>query len=73
MELLFLNIGGGEILVLLLVMFFVFGPKQAGAVARKAGKVLNDLKRVSQTVKDEIMKEEEPSQDKKETDRTTTI
>ena len=74
MILLFLNIGGGEILVLLLVMFLVFGPKQAGAVARKAGKMLNDLKKVSQTVKDEIMKEDEEiaSQDKKDIERPTT-
>jgi len=58
MSLLFLNISGGEIVVLLLVILIVFGPKQAFEMARKAGKILNDVKRVTQSVKNEIMKEE---------------
>jgi sec-independent protein translocase protein TatA len=79
MILLFLNIGGGELLVLVLVILLIFGPKQAIEVARKTGKVLNDVKRATQSVKDEIMKEEasiersEITQDKKETEQTTTI
>jgi sec-independent protein translocase protein TatA len=56
---LFFNIGGGELIVLLLVMLLVFGPKQAIDVARKTGKVVSDFKRVTQSVKDEIMKEDE--------------
>jgi sec-independent protein translocase protein TatA len=74
MILLFFNIGGGEIVVLLLVILIVFGPKQAVDMARKTGKALGDLKKATQSVKDEIMKEaEELEQDKKETKRTTTI
>jgi sec-independent protein translocase protein TatA len=73
MILLFFNIGGGEIVVLLLVILLVFGPKQAVDVARKTGKALSDLRRVTQSVKDEIMKEDDLEQDKKETERTTTI
>ena len=71
---LFFNIGGGEIVVLLLVMMLLFGPKQAVDVARKAGKVLGDVKKATQSIKDEIMKEEEEikSMDKKETQQTTT-
>jgi len=71
---LFFNIGGGEIIVLLLVMLLVFGPKQAIDVARKAGKVLGDVKKATQSIKDEIMKEDEEikSMDKKETQQTTT-
>jgi sec-independent protein translocase protein TatA len=77
MKLLFLNIGGGEIILILLVMLLVFGPKQAIDVARKTGKVLGDFKKATQSVKDEIMKENEEisklERDKKETEKTTTI
>jgi sec-independent protein translocase protein TatA len=74
MILLFLNIGGGELLLILLVALLVFGPKQAMDVARKTGKVLNDFKRETQSVKDEIMKEvEKEEDDKKEPEQTTTI
>jgi len=59
MTLLFLNFSGGEIVVLLLVILIVFGPKQAFEMARKAGKTLNDLKRITEKVKNEIMKEED--------------
>ena len=72
MKLLFLNIGGGELLLLLLVILFVFGPKQAIDVARKTGKIMNDFKRATQSVKDEIMKEASMEEDKKETGQTTT-
>jgi sec-independent protein translocase protein TatA len=81
MILLFLNIGGGELLILLLVVLLVFGPKQAMDVARKTGKVLNEFKKVTQSVKDEIMKEaneimkgeDKKEEDKKEIEQTTTI
>lgn len=63
MTLLFFNIGGGEIVVLLLVMLLVFGPKQAIDVARKTGKVINDFKKVTRSVTDEIMKEGEDKKD----------
>jgi len=67
MVLLFLNISGGNILVLLLVMLLVFGPKQSIEFARKVGKVLNEFKTAANSVKDEIMKEEKtPQHDKKE-------
>jgi sec-independent protein translocase protein TatA len=72
MKLLFLNFGGGEILVILLVVLLVFGPRQAVDMMRKTGKVFNDVKRITQSVKDEIMKEEKEIRDKKETEQTTT-
>ncbi|MCL2511131.1 MAG: twin-arginine translocase TatA/TatE family subunit [Bacteroidales bacterium] len=74
MILLFLNISGGEILVLLLVMLLVFGPKQSMEFIRKIGRVMNEFKKAANSVKDEIMKEEkEVKSDKKETEQTTTI
>jgi len=58
MQLLFLNISAGNLIVLLLVMFLVFGPKQSIEFVRKAGKVLGEFKKAANSVKDEIMKEE---------------
>ena len=69
MTLLFLNISGGELIVLLLVMMLVFGPKQSIEFVRKVGKVMNEFKKAAHSVKDEIMKEEpekELKHDKKE-------
>lgn len=57
MTLLFLDISGGEILVIVLVALIIFGPKQAGAMVRKAGKALSEVKRATSSIKDEIMKE----------------
>lgn len=45
--LLFLDISGGEFLVILLVAFFVFGPKKLPEIARKIGRTMNEIKSVS--------------------------
>lgn len=45
--LLFLDISGGEFLVILLVAFFVFGPKKLPEIARKLGRTMNEIKSVS--------------------------
>ena len=57
MTLLFFNFGTGEILLLLLVLFVVLGPKKLPEVARTLGKTINDMKRASSGFKDEINKE----------------
>ncbi|MBZ0241982.1 MAG: twin-arginine translocase TatA/TatE family subunit, partial [Bacteroidales bacterium] len=57
MILLFFNFGTGEILLLLLVLFVVLGPKKLPEVARTLGKTINDMKRASSGFKDEINKE----------------
>lgn len=59
MTLLFLDISGGEILVIALVALIIFGPKQAGAIARKIGKSVTELRKATTSIKDEIMKESE--------------
>lgn len=45
--LLFLDISGGEFLVILLVAFFVFGPRKLPEIARKLGRTMNEIKSVS--------------------------
>lgn len=52
--LLFLDISGGEILVILVVVFLIFGPSKLPEVSRKIGKAMNDLKRASSDIRREI-------------------
>ncbi|MCK9290278.1 MAG: Sec-independent protein translocase protein TatB [Bacteroidales bacterium] len=55
--LLFFNIGTGELVVILLVLFVVLGPKRLPEVARTLGKTINEMKRASAGFKNEIDKE----------------
>jgi sec-independent protein translocase protein TatB len=41
------NLGGGEILVILLLALIVLGPERLPTVARQIGKVMGDVRRVS--------------------------
>jgi len=55
--LLFFDFGSGEILLILLVVFLIFGPDKIPELARSIGKVINDVKRASEDIKTEINKE----------------
>lgn len=55
--LLFFDFGTGEIVLILLVLFVVLGPKQLPEVARSIGKTINEMKRASAGFKNEINKE----------------
>lgn len=55
--LLFFDIGTGELILILLVVFVVMGPKKLPEVARTMGKTINELKRASAGFKNEINKE----------------
>lgn len=55
--LLFLDISGGEFLVIMLVSFFVFGPKKLPEVARKIGRTMNEIKSVSNEITKEFREE----------------
>jgi sec-independent protein translocase protein TatB len=55
--LLFFDFGTGEIVLILLVLFVVLGPKQLPEVARSLGKTINEMKRASAGFKNEINKE----------------
>ncbi len=52
--LLFLDIGGGEILLILVVAFLIFGPNKLPEMSRKLGKTMNDFKRASNDIRREI-------------------
>ncbi len=55
--LLFFDIGTGELILILLVVFVVMGPKQLPEVARTIGKTINEMKRASAGFTNEINKE----------------
>ncbi len=57
MILLFFDFGTGEILIIMLVLFVVLGPKKLPEVARAVGKTINEMKRASAGFKNEINKE----------------
>ncbi|HRY33548.1 MAG TPA: twin-arginine translocase TatA/TatE family subunit [Bacteroidales bacterium] len=48
--LLFFDISGGELLVILVVAFLVFGPRRMPEIARHIGKGMNDLKKVTSDI-----------------------
>lgn len=57
MSLLFFDFGSGEILLIVLAAFLIFGPSKIPEIARNLGKFINDIKRASEDIKTEINKE----------------
>ncbi len=56
-QLLFFNISGGEIVIIIIAVFLVFGPKKLPEVARNVGKAINQLKNATEDIKKDIMEE----------------
>ncbi len=48
------NVGGGEILVILVVALLVLGPAQLPKAARQVGQVMTELKRISTGFQQEL-------------------
>lgn len=57
MTLLFFDFGSGEILLIILAVFLIFGPDKIPELARNLGKFVNDIKRASEDIKTEINRE----------------
>lgn len=55
--LLFLDVSGGELLVIMLVVFLVFGPEKMPEMARKAGRLMNQMKKATNDLTNEFKKE----------------
>lgn len=55
--LLFFNISGGEILLIVVAIYLVFGPKKIPEFARMLGKGINELRRATNDIKNEITRE----------------
>lgn len=54
MTLIFLDIGGGEILLVLVVIIVVYGPSKIPEIARKLGKGIAEVRKASSEIKKEI-------------------
>jgi TatA/E family protein of Tat protein translocase len=52
--LLFFDISSGELLIILLVVFLVFGPGKIPEIARSIGKVMNNMKKATNDITREI-------------------
>jgi sec-independent protein translocase protein TatB len=48
------NVGGGELIVILLVALIVLGPQRLPGAARQLGKTMGDLRRLSSGFQDEV-------------------
>lgn len=57
MTVLFFDFGTGEIFLIVLAIFLVFGPGKIPELARGLGKFINEIKRASEDVKEEINRE----------------
>jgi sec-independent protein translocase protein TatB len=57
LQILFFDFGSGEILLIVLAAFLIFGPSKIPEIARGLGKFINDIKRASEDIKTEINRE----------------
>ena len=55
--LLFLDMSGGEMLLIILVVFLVFGPQKMPEIARKLGRAMNQVKKASNDLTREFREE----------------
>jgi len=55
--LVFFNISGGEILLIIIVIYLVFGPKKIPEFARMIGKGINEMRRATNDIRNEINQE----------------
>lgn len=53
----FFNISGGEIFIIILVIYIVFGPGKIPEIARWLGKGINEVKRATSEIRDEFDRE----------------
>ncbi|KAF0197809.1 MAG: sec-independent protein translocase protein TatB [Bacteroidetes bacterium] len=56
-QLLFFDVSGGEFMVILIAIFFIFGPKKMPEIARKIGRTMNELKKASSDITREFKEE----------------
>jgi sec-independent protein translocase protein TatA len=55
----FFSISGGEIFIIILVVFLFFGPDKIPEIARWIGKGLGEVKKATSEIRDEITRETE--------------
>ena len=53
----FFNISGGEIFIIILVVFIIFGPDKIPEIARWIGKGMGEIKKATSEIREEIDRE----------------
>ena len=53
----FFNISGGEIFIILIVVFLIFGPDKIPEIARWLGKGVGEIRKATSEIQDEISRE----------------
>jgi sec-independent protein translocase protein TatA len=59
--LLFMDVGAGEMLLVLIAVLLLFGPKKIPELARKIGKGMYELNKAKQGIKEEFEREADSS------------
>lgn len=60
---LFLDISSGELIIIVLAILLIFGPRKIPEMARMFGKGMNEIKRVTGEIRNEIRQEGRRIQD----------
>ena len=55
------NFGGGEMVIVLLIVLLLFGPSQLPKMARGFGQAIREFKKAQREITDEIQRDEPPS------------
>jgi Tat protein translocase TatB subunit len=68
----FNNIGASELILIFIIALIVVGPRRLPEIAQGLGKIMNDLRRMSQEFTVDMMREMNALPNSKETEKTTT-
>lgn len=63
------NFGGGEMLIVLLIVLLLFGPSQLPKMARGFGQAIREFKKAQREITDEIQREEPPADSPRPNDK----
>lgn len=63
------NFGGGEMLIVLLIVLLLFGPSQLPKMARGFGQAIREFKKAQREITDEIQRDEPPADGAKPNDK----
>lgn len=71
MVLLFFDFGSGEIMLIILAIFLIFGPDKIPGLARNMGKFINEIKHATDDIKKEINLEADRQEREKKLEKYT--
>ncbi len=68
----FFNIGTAELLLIFAIALIVVGPRRLPEIAQGLGKIINDVRKISQEFTEEMTRELNVSLDSKENEKSMT-